>query len=250
MKIASACLLALFALSACAGPKIESGDALLIEQARATAKSQMYQSKQQAEAAKYQAMAKLPPEQLALVAMADAMKAMAERDKKDGDMGMGYFDYAADVAKSQNATISRVVPGLLTATVGGLAIHTTGKVLEKALDSAGNKTVTNINGDGNSAESKIEETRVNNTVTTTTKGDNSPATSETTSEATGQNPTTTTAGDGESSGLDAAIEECNPSEHTQGEVAVCLTQAGYDVDIEQGITYVDGEALEGVEYGK
>lgn len=237
-------------LMGCAGPEIKSEDAVVIEQSRAASRAEMVRSKQDAEVAKYKMISTLPKDQVALVFMADAMKAMAEANKKsDSEMGLGYFDYATEVAKSQNETISRIVPGLVTATATGFAIHTTGKVLEKAFDSAGNKTVTNINGDGNNSESKIEETRVNNHVNTTTTGDDSPANSETTSTATGQNPTTTNGTTTTTaSGLDEAIASCEPSSHTQGEVAVCLTQAGYDVDIEGGITYVDGEALEDLGY--
>lgn len=165
----------------------------MIEQSRASNKSACVSGKGVEAAAKYQAISKLPKDQIGMVMMAEAMVAQAAAlsNKKDPcDMGMGYFEYAASVANSQNEAVAKIVPGVVSGTVAGLGIITAGDVLKTAFQNSGNQTSTTINGDNNTANHEHVQTTSNVSNSVSADGENS-APSVTNPAVTGPNQAST-----------------------------------------------------------
>lgn len=112
------------------------------------------------------------------------------------------------------------------------------KIIDKVTENAGDKVA--IAGDGNHTEST--KTTVVNDIASTTTGNESPSTVSTDPTAT-QSVGGTEAGAISSSAL-SAWRSCSSAGGTQGQVAGCMASQGVDVEIEGGITYV-----EGIKYG-
>lgn len=209
MKIVSCCIVAVLGLSACAGPKVNSGDAILIEQARSTAKATCVGARGEADAARYKAMSSLPKEQLALVFAMEAMSRQAEAlsSKKDPCAdGMGYFDYAADVARSQNDAIKNIAPLVVQSTVAGFGIWAANDTLKTAFKNSGNQTTTTITGDSNSAEHTHIQTTAN-TETTSSTGDGGGTISTANPPVTGPDQSTSTENTYETVTPEVPVEE-------------------------------------------
>ena len=145
-----------------------------------------------------------------------------------------------DVAMSAIGVVGNV------ATTGVYGYAAT-KIIDKVVDGAGDRVINNNNGDGNSNNVETAKTNITSTTTTTSTGDESPATATSTPTTAGASTSGMT--EETASSLDAAIAACDPSTHTQGQVGTCLLGKGYKVKIYGGVTYVNGQALDGVEYG-
>lgn len=144
-----AAVVILLSLCACAGPEITSMD-VEMERARAQVSEQRAVEKIKADAAEYEALAKMPPEQAGMAYMGKQMKemmvAVLEQGKK---IPMGFYDMKTAVAGSQNAMVDKTIGRVVTLTTAGTAMFVAGDVIKHGQDKIGDR----INaGEGSTVE--------------------------------------------------------------------------------------------------
>lgn len=149
----------LFGLSAC-GPTMKSEHMKELEVARVEKYKECVAARKDAETARLAALAKLTPEQTAMVMMGDAMTRQAEAlsGKDQCSQGMSVFEMEAIIAKSRNEIIGNLGVAGIHTTGAGYAARVAGKTIESISKTSGDKT--EINGDGSSAT--IEKVTSNN----------------------------------------------------------------------------------------
>lgn len=171
-KTMTAGLLALGCM-ACAGPKVDSSDVLMIEQARSNSHADCVRAVAAAEASEMQAIAGMDTQIAGMAFMASAMakQAQALSGKHPCDQGSNFYDYAARVAEAQNKALSSVTGSVVSGAVIGTGIVAGANVLKSALNNAGSHVNTTMQGDNNSHTTYETQSHVDNNVGA---GDNSP----------------------------------------------------------------------------
>ena len=152
-------------LAACAGPKITALDAEIM-QAQARAVEACYHANQRT-------IMYADPRDQALVIMAEAL-ASGGRDRCAGIAGMNVYESRARIAEAQNRAAEGVTRSVVSGAVIGTGIVAGADVLKSAINNAGAKTTTAIQGDGNTASHTSYDTRANTTNNMSTRGDSSP----------------------------------------------------------------------------
>lgn len=163
--------------TACAGPKLNGSDAILIEQARYTSHADCVRAVATAEAREMQTIAGMDAQIAGMAFMASAMakQAQALSGKHPCDQGgTNYYDYAARVAEAQNKALSSVTGSVVSGAVIGTGIVAGADVLKSALNNAGTHVNTNMQGDNNSNSHTTYDTKANTDNHVNTQGDNSP----------------------------------------------------------------------------
>lgn len=162
-------LLGLGGLTAC-GPVIKSEHMKELEIARVEKYKECVAARKDAETARLTSIAKLTPEQTAMVMMGDAMTRQAEAlsGKDPCGQGMSVFEMEAIIAKSRNETIGNLGGTAIRTTGAGYAAYIAGDTIKSISKTSGDKT--EINGDGNSVT--LEKTTSNSDIKATT-GDES-----------------------------------------------------------------------------
>ena len=155
-------------LGACAGPKVTPLDAEIM-QYQAAAVSACYE----AEAARRQAIGHADARDQALVIMAEAL-ASGGRDRCAAVAGMSVYESRARIAEAQNRAAEGVTRSVVSGAVIGTGIVAGADVLKSAINNAGAKTTTAIQGDGNTANHTSYDTRANIDNHLSTRGDSSP----------------------------------------------------------------------------
>ena len=147
-KLLSTCT-ALALLSGCAMSKIEPGDVAL-EQARADARAACVRARADADQARMRTISAMDPASQGYALMADAMARQAEAlaGKDVCASGMGAYEARVHEVESRNKVVEGLGGKLITGSIVGAGIYTAGRVAEKSIENAGDKT--NIQGDGNS----------------------------------------------------------------------------------------------------
>ena len=163
-------------LVACAGPKLDSSDVLMIEQARHSSHADCVRAVANAETSEMQAIAQMDAQIAGMAFMASAMarQAQALSGKHPCDQGTNYYDYAARVAEAQNKALSSVTSSVVSGAIIGTGIVAGADVLKTAVNNAGARTTTNITGDGNTTNHTSYDTRAHVDNNLSTDGDNSP----------------------------------------------------------------------------
>lgn len=147
-KLLSTCT-ALALLSGCAMSKIEPGDVAL-EQARSDARAACVRARADADQARMRTISTMDPGSQGYALMADAMARQAEAlaGKDVCASGMGAYEARVHEVESRNKVVEGLGGKLITGSIVGAGIYTAGRVAEKSIENAGDKT--NIQGDGNS----------------------------------------------------------------------------------------------------
>ena len=151
--------------AACAGPKITALDAEIM-QAQVRAVEACYQAKQST-------IMYADPRDQALVIMAEAL-ANGGRDRCAAIAGMNVYESRARIAEAQNRAAEGVTRSVVSGAVIGTGIVAGADVLKSAINNAGAKTTTAIQGDGNTASHASYDTRANIDNHLSTRGDSSP----------------------------------------------------------------------------
>ena len=135
--------------SGCSMAKIEATDVAL-EQARAESRAACVRARADADQARMQTIAGMDPGSQGYALMADAMARQAEAlsGKDSCASGMGAYEARVAEVKSRNEVVRSLGGKIITGSVVGAGIYTAGRIAEKGIENAGDKT--NIQGDGNS----------------------------------------------------------------------------------------------------
>ena len=152
-------------LAACAGPKITALDAEIMQH-QAAAVAACYQAQQRT-------VMYADPRDQALVIMAEAL-ANGGRDRCANIAGMNVYESRARIAEAQNRAAEGVTRSVVSGAVIGTGIVAGADVLKSAINKAGAKTTTAIQGDGNTASHTSYDTRANIDNHLSTRGDSSP----------------------------------------------------------------------------
>ena len=152
-------------LAACAGPKITALDAEIMQH-QAAAVAACYQAQQRT-------VMYADPRDQALVIMAEAL-ANGGRDRCANIAGMNVYESRARIAEAQNRAAEGVTRSVVSGAVIGTGIVAGADVLKSAINNAGAKTTTAIQGDGNTASHTSYDTRANIDNHLSTRGDSSP----------------------------------------------------------------------------
>ena len=152
-------------LAACAGPKITALDAEIMQH-QAAAVAACYQAQQRT-------VMYADPRDQALVIMAEAL-ASGGKDRCASIAGMNVYESRARIAEAQNRAAEGVTRSVVSGAVIGTGIVAGADVLKSAINNAGAKTTTAIQGDGNTASHTSYDTRANTTNNMSTRGDSSP----------------------------------------------------------------------------
>ena len=152
-------------LAACAGPKITALDAEIMQH-QAAAVAACYQAQQRT-------VMYADPRDQALVIMAEAL-ASGGKDRCASIAGMNVYESRARIAEAQNRAAEGVTRSVVSGAVIGTGIVAGADVLKSAINNAGAKTTTAIQGDGNTASHTSYDTRANIDNHLSTRGDSSP----------------------------------------------------------------------------
>ena len=152
-------------LAACAGPKITALDAEIMQH-QAAAVAACYQ-------ANHRTIMYADPRDQALVIMAEAL-ASGGKDRCASIAGMNVYESRARIAEAQNRAAEGVTRSVVSGAVIGTGIVAGADVLKSAINNAGAKTTTAIQGDGNTASHTSYDTRANIDNHLSTRGDSSP----------------------------------------------------------------------------
>ena len=152
-------------LAACAGPKITALDAEIMQH-QAAAVAACYQAQQRT-------VMYADPRDQALVIMAEAL-ASGGKDRCASIAGMNVYESRARIAEAQNRAAEGVTRSVVSGAVIGTGIVAGADVLKSAINNAGAKTTTAIQGDGNTASHTNYDTRANIDNNVGTRGDSSP----------------------------------------------------------------------------
>ena len=152
-------------LAACAGPKITALDAEIMQH-QAVAVAACYQAQQRT-------VMYADPRDHALVIMAEAL-ASGGKDRCASIAGMNVYESRARIAEAQNRAAEGVTRSVVSGAVIGTGIVAGADVLKSAINNAGAKTTTAIQGDGNTASHTSYDTRANIDNHLSTRGDSSP----------------------------------------------------------------------------
>lgn len=176
---------------ACAGPKMDSSDVLMIEQARSNSHADCVRAVAAAEASEMQAIAGMDTQIAGMAFMASAMakQAQALSGKHPCDQGSNFYDYAARVAEAQNKALSSVTGSVVSGAVIGTGIVAGADVLKSALNNAGHNITTTV---GDHANARVDNSQHTTQSESTALGDNSPSVSTASPSTTQDNVTTTT----------------------------------------------------------
>ena len=132
-----------------------------LERAKAEAKQIDMMNQQKIEAAKMEAISKLPPEQIGLVMMGESMAKIVELViKKDEKQQMGFYEMKSSVAKSQNDSLSSITGSVITGTIATTGIIVGGDVIKKLGSKTGG---IDIKGDGNTVNQEKNTTSLSPT---------------------------------------------------------------------------------------
>lgn len=172
-KLLSICT-ALALLSGCAMSGIEPEDVAL-EQARSEARAACVRARADADQARMAAIAGMDPASQGYALMADAMARQAEAlgGKDVCASGLGAYEARVAEVQSRNKVVEGLGGKLITGSIIGAGIYTAGRVAEKSIENAGDRT--NIQGDGNAYTQ--ERVSSNSETSTRALGEGSSATS-------------------------------------------------------------------------
>lgn len=152
-------------LTGCSATKLDPMVADKIEMARAQQREACEARKAAQTEAQSKMAAGLSKEaQMEFVrSLGTAMVVQAATGNQDacGAGGANAYDVQIAEVKAKNEAVAKVVPGIVTGTVAGIGIVTTGDVLKTAFKNSGNQTTTNITGDGNTTNHEHVQTTSN-----------------------------------------------------------------------------------------
>lgn len=152
-------------LTGCSATKLDPMVADKIEMARAQQREACEARKSAQTEAQSKMAAGLSKEaQMEFVrSLGTAMVVQAATGNQDacGAGGANAYDVQIAEVKAKNEAVAKVVPGIVTGTVAGLGIVTTGDVLKTAFKNSGTQTTTNITGNENSTNHEHVQTTSN-----------------------------------------------------------------------------------------